>query len=96
MDTNASARDRGHLIRETHDGDLYEYYPLGQHVVAALGVCGGRPTFKGTRIEVRVILGWLRAGRTIDRILEGYPSLSRAAVEEAISLASAALVAPDN
>ncbi len=71
---------------------MYEYYPLGDHIVRAPGVCGGRPTFRGTRIEVEVVLDWLRAGRSIERILEGYPSLSRAAVEEAIALATQALV----
>ncbi len=30
----------------------YRYYPLGDHVVRAPGVCGGRPTFKYTRIEI--------------------------------------------
>ena len=58
------------LVREDNsDGSAYEYYPLGEHVVIAPGVCGGRPTFKGTRVEVRITLDWLRLGRDIDRIL---------------------------
>jgi len=80
------------LVRETHGNETYEYYPVGEYVVVAPGVCGGRPTFKGTRIEVQVVLDWLRAGRSIERILEGYPTLTHAAVEEAIELASEALV----
>lgn len=81
------------LVREVmDDGGVYEYYPLGEHVVIAPGVCGGRPTFKGTRVEVGVILEWLRLGESIDDILEGYPSLTRAAVEEAIALAARAFV----
>ena len=80
------------LVREVQGDDVYEYYPLGEYVVIAPGVCGGRPTFKGTRVEVEVVLDWLRAGRTIERILEGYPSLTRTAVEEAIALAARTLV----
>src|SRR5215510_566674 len=33
-------------------GEAYEDYPLGQYIVAAPGVCGGRPTFKYTRIDI--------------------------------------------
>src|SRR5438093_7174788 len=41
------------LVCEIVGGEPYEYYPLGQYVVRAPGVCGGRPTFKYTRIDVR-------------------------------------------
>jgi len=88
----AQKRNRLKLVREVQSDDVYEYYPLGEYVVIAPGVCGGRPTFKGTRVEVEVILDWLRVGRTIDRILEGYPSLTHAAIEEAIALATRALI----
>jgi hypothetical protein len=40
------------LVKEMYGGHPYEYYPLGNYVVAAPGVCGGRPTFKYTRIDV--------------------------------------------
>jgi len=30
------------LVQERYGGELYEYYPLGQYIVAAPGVCGGR------------------------------------------------------
>jgi hypothetical protein len=40
------------LMTEVVGGELYQYYPLGKHVVRALGVSGGRPTFKYTRIEI--------------------------------------------
>ena len=79
------------LIRKELAGTVYSYYPLGRHIVIAPGVCGGRPTFKGTRLEVRTVLDALRAGDTIPEILEGYPSLSKAAVGEAIQLATKAL-----
>jgi uncharacterized protein (DUF433 family) len=80
------------LEREMHGGEIYEYYPLSKYVVAAPGVCGGRPTFKYTRLEVSVILA--RLGQTIDEVVQDY-SLSRItpeAVKEAIRLAEQALL----
>jgi len=79
------------LVRETTAEGVYEYYPIGRYVVIAPGVCGGRPTFRGTRVEVRTIFDWLGSGRTVKDILKGYPSLSEAAVEEAMKLAAQAL-----
>ena len=40
------------LMTEMVGGEPYQYYPLGDYVVRAVGVCGGRPTFKYTRIEI--------------------------------------------
>ena len=77
-----------------YGGELYEYYPLGQYIVAAPGVCGGRPTFKYTRLEVSVILALIASGETIEQIIQAY-SLSRLtpeAVQEAIRLADQALI----
>ena len=79
------------LVRKITPEGIYEYYPLGRHVVIAPGICGGRPTFRDTRIEVQTILDWLGSGRPVDQILKGYPSLSKAAVEEAVKLAAQAL-----
>ena len=50
------------LVREMVGGESYEYSSLGRYIVAAPGVCGGRPTFKYTRIDVHHALG-LRASR---------------------------------
>ena len=79
------------LIRKLHAGHQYEYYPLGRYVVIAPGVCGDRPTFKGTRVEVQTVLDCLRNGRSIEDILLSYPTVSRPAVQEAIQLATRAL-----
>ncbi len=40
------------FIIETLRGESYQYQPLGKYIVRAVGVCGGRPTFKYTRIEI--------------------------------------------
>jgi len=75
------------LVTEMYGGEPYEYYPLGEYIVRAPGVCGGRPTFKYTRIEITFILELLAAGESIDKIVTGYEGLiPRAAVLEAIQL----------
>jgi uncharacterized protein (DUF433 family) len=75
------------LVRETLYGDPYEYYPLGRYIVAARGVCGGRPTIKYHRLDARHILGFLKRGDTPQQIARNY-KIPVAAVEEAIALAS--------
>ena len=75
------------LVTELVDGEPYRYLPLGVHVVRAIGVCGQRPTFKYTRIEVAGTLDRLAASQSLDEIVEGYRGrVSRAAVMEAVQL----------
>ena len=82
------------LVRETYGGEPYEYYPLGVHVVSAPGVCGGRPTFRYTRLEVSVVLSLIAAGETVDQVVQAYAlsGLTHEAVREAIQLADQALI----
>lgn len=82
------------LVCEIYNGETYEYYPLGQYVVVAPGVCGGRPTFKYTRLEVGMILALLAAGERVEAIIEDYAlsNLSSEAIAEAIHLANEALL----
>ena len=82
------------LVRETRGGEPYAYYPLGKYIVAAPGVCGGRPTFKYTRVEAAFILDLLAAGWSIEKVAREYKGsrLSVPAVREAIKLAKEALV----
>jgi uncharacterized protein (DUF433 family) len=72
------------LITETIGGELYQYYPLGEHVVRAVGVCGGRPTFKYTRIEITGTLERQAARESLDEIVAGYKGrVSHEAILEA-------------
>jgi len=82
------------LVREVYGGEPYEYYPLGKHVVSAPGVCGGRPTFKYTRLEVSVVLALIASGEAIERVVQAYSlsQLTPESVQEAIHLADQALV----
>lgn len=72
------------LVTEVVNGEPYDYYPLGQYVVRAIGVCGERPTFKYTRIGITGVLERLVAGESIDAIVQGFRGrVSREAIEEA-------------
>ena len=80
------------LVREVVGGGPYEYYPLGDYIVAAPGICGGRPTFKYTRIEVEVVLDLLAAGEPMERLVENFQGrVPREAIEEALRLAASLL-----
>jgi uncharacterized protein (DUF433 family) len=78
------------LVSEIVGGEPYEYYPLGEHVVAAPGVCGGRPTFKYTRIDVRHAMSLLSGGWTVEEVARAY-EIPLAAVQEVLDLAVQAL-----
>ncbi len=80
------------LVREDVGGEPYEYYPLGEHIVAAPGVCGGKPTFKYTRIEVEVVFGRLAAGDSLEQLTANLAGrVPRVAIQEAIYLGTALL-----
>ena len=75
------------LITETVGGEPYQYYPLGKYVVRAIGVCGERPTFKYTRIEITGALERLAAGENINEMVKGYQGrVSCEAIIEAMQL----------
>ncbi|MCW2311086.1 DUF433 domain-containing protein [Rhodoferax antarcticus] len=48
----------------------------------------GKPTIKGTRISVELILGWLSADWNLDQLLEAYPNIRREDVLAALAYAS--------
>jgi uncharacterized protein (DUF433 family) len=48
----------------------------------------GKPTIKGTRITVELILGWLASGWSIEQVLENYPNLVRDDVLAALGFAA--------
>lgn len=84
--TNAAVVEEPRLVREEFGGVLYEYVPLGKYVVAARGVCGGRPTIKYHRLDARHIIGYLKQGVTPEEIAADF-KIPVAAVREIIKLA---------
>ena len=66
---------------------------LGQYIVADPEICHGQLTFKGTRIMVKSVLYYVAQGKDWDWISQAYlGKVSREAIAEAVSLASAALL----
>ncbi|EDN71121.1 hypothetical protein BGP_3394 [Beggiatoa sp. PS] len=75
------------LITEIMNGETYQYYPLSNNIVRAIGVCGGQPTFKYTRIEITGALERIASGENIDEVIKGYRGrVSRDAILEAMIL----------
>jgi uncharacterized protein (DUF433 family) len=76
------------LIKEEVSGVTYEYYPVGDHIVVAPGVCGGRPVFKNTRISIRYVVDAFLNGKSMVEIADMFGErVSVEAVEEALRLA---------
>jgi uncharacterized protein (DUF433 family) len=55
-------------VSETIGGEVYRYYPHSEHVIRAVGVCGGRPTLKYTRIEIMGTLDRLASGESLETL----------------------------
>jgi uncharacterized protein (DUF433 family) len=52
-------------------------------------ICGGQPVLRGTRVLVRVILGYLAHGEPVEVILREFPSLIEEDVRAVIAFAAA-------
>ncbi len=44
-------------------------------------VMGGELVFAGTRVEVKTLVDYIKAGHTLDDFLEGFPTVSREQAE---------------
>lgn len=51
-------------------------------------IMGGRACIRGMRIPVSVIVGQVAHGATFDEILQGYPDLERADIQQAVEYAA--------
>jgi uncharacterized protein (DUF433 family) len=58
-------------------------------IVRDPAICAGQPVVRGTRVLVRVILGYLAHGETTEAILRDYPSLTQEDVRAVIAFAAA-------
>jgi uncharacterized protein (DUF433 family) len=60
---------------------------LGRHIVADVEICGGQPTFKGTRIMVWIVLEQLEDGMTWDEVVDEWGGkVLKRAIAEAIAI----------
>lgn len=49
-------------------------------------VVSGALVFKGTRVPVQTLVDYLKSGETIDRFLDGFPTVSRKQAEAYLEL----------
>ncbi len=61
---------------------------INEYIVADSEICHGKPTFKGTRVMVYIVLYMLRAGASLEEILDAYPSLTKKHIRAALGFAS--------
>lgn len=59
-----------------------------ERIVTNPDILVGKPTVKGTRLSVELIVGWLSHGWDMDGLLENYPQLSRDDVLAALAFAA--------
>jgi len=50
-------------------------------------ILGGTPVFKGTRVPIKTLWDYLKAGDTLEDFLEGFPSVRRKQAIELIERA---------
>ncbi len=62
-------------------------------VVRDSEVMSGEPTFRGTRVLVRTLFDYLEGGHTLDRFLQGFPTVSREMAMQALEEAKQNLLA---
>ena len=54
-------------------------------------VCNGKPVIRGTRIPVAVILEQIAEGESWEKLLAGYPELTREDIQAALLYARASI-----
>ena len=60
-----------------------------ERIVRDMGICGGEPVFKGTRVTLRTVLASLAGGDSAEDILADFPSLKADDIQAAIAFAAA-------
>ena len=65
-----------------------------RHVIErSSDILGGAPVFAGTRVPVRTLIDYLRAGNPLDDLLDDFPTVDREQVTAVLELVKAALLA---
>ncbi len=66
---------------------------MGRYIVSHPKICHGKPTFRGTRVLVSDVLDQVAEGMAWESIIETWnDSITKAAIREAVELASQALL----
>jgi uncharacterized protein (DUF433 family) len=62
-------------------------------VVRDPAIMSGEPTFRGTRVLVRTLFDYLEADHSLERFLEGFPTVTREMALQALEEARDSLLA---
>lgn len=62
-------------------------------VIRDPSIMSGEPTFRGTRVLIRTLFDYIEAGHSLERFLEGFPSVSREMALQALEEAKQTLLA---
>ncbi len=54
-------------------------------------ILSGTPVFAGTRVPVRTLMDYLRAGDRVDDFIEDFPTVTRSQVEAILDVANEAV-----
>ena len=79
------------MTRKTRSGKRAPVL-IGKHLVVDPRVCHGELAFRGTRVPVATILGYLSKGYSLAYLRKSWPEVSAEAIKEAVRLASEHLV----
>lgn len=55
-------------------------------------ILGGTPVFKGVRVPIRTMFGYLENGYTLEEFLECFPSVTKEAACQVLELSEASLL----
>jgi len=58
-----------------------------EYIESTPDVLRGKPRIKGTRIPVSLILGYLAAGKAVEKIIQEFPDLNRAQISACLDFA---------
>ena len=61
---------------------------INKFIVSDSEICGGTPTFKGTRVMVWQVLEMLQGGVSVEEIFEAFPSLTKDYISAALQYAT--------
>jgi uncharacterized protein (DUF433 family) len=61
---------------------------INDYIVIDSEICHGKPTFKGTRIMVSIVLEMLEARAGTKEIIKAYPSLTEKHIRAALNFAA--------
>jgi uncharacterized protein (DUF433 family) len=69
-------------------------HPTRSVIVKSPDILSGTPVFAGTRVPIKNLLDYVRAGESVAEFLDDFPSVSRDQVDSVLALAETLLMRP--